>query len=232
MLEKFFTSKKLLALMRKKIAGMTPSEALKFLFEVDRGLYSLEGETAIRFGQGVHPKHQHINYHKFFTDNLEVSQQVLDIGCSSGELTADLAKKVALGKVVGIELVEEKVKQAKSKYQLPNLTFVHGDALKDLPNENFDVITLSNVLEHVEKRVEFLKKLKDKYQPNYFLIRVPMFERDWRVPLQKELSIDYRLDQTHCIEYRYEELMQELKESGLTLESMKTNWGEYWLKAK
>jgi 2-polyprenyl-3-methyl-5-hydroxy-6-metoxy-1,4-benzoquinol methylase len=232
MLEKFLTSKKLIELLRKKITAMSAVEAMKFLFEVDHGLYELEGQTAVKLGDGVHTKHRHINYHKFFTDNLEPNQRVLDIGCSSGELTVDLAKKVAPGKVVGIELVEEKVKIAKEKYQLPNLTFIFGDALKDLPNEKFDVITLSNVLEHIDKRVEFLKKVKEKYQPKYFLIRVPMFERDWRIPLQKELELDYRLDNTHCIEYRYEELMRELKSAGLSVESMKINWGEYWLKAK
>lgn len=229
---KLFSPDRIMFLINEIVKKLPSQLALKYLFEISKGLYGLEGQVAISYEGDVHPKHRHINYHKFFIDNLEVNQRVLDIGCSSGELTVDLAKKVSQGKVVGVELIEEKIKLAKEKYQLPNLTFIHGNALKDLPNDRFDVITLSNFLEHIEKRVEFLKKLKEKYQPKYFLIRVPMFERDWLVPLQEELKIDYRLDSTHYIEYRYEELINELKLAGLEIESLKINWGEYWIKAK
>jgi hypothetical protein len=35
------------------------------------------------------------------------------------------------------------------------------------------------------------------------------------VPLKKEIGADYRLDQTHYIEYTLEELRQEMDEAGL-----------------
>jgi hypothetical protein len=87
------------------------------------------------------------------------------------------------------------------------------------------------VLEHIEKRVEFLRMLQDKYQPKKFLIRVPIFERDWRVPLKQELGVDYRLDATHFIEYRQEEFAAEMQQAGLTILHIQVNWGEIWAEA-
>jgi 2-polyprenyl-3-methyl-5-hydroxy-6-metoxy-1,4-benzoquinol methylase len=94
-----------------------------------------------------------------------------------------------------------------------------------------DVVILSNVLEHIEKRIDFLRKIQERCQPDYFLIRVPMYERDWRIPLQDELGLDYFLDSTHFIEYRFEELEKELGEAGLKIETVKIGWGEYRVKA-
>jgi len=57
---------------------------------------------------------------------------------------------------------------------------------------------------------------------------VPLFERDWRVPLKKELGIDYRLDSTHCIEYTQEEYFEELHQAGLKTTNTEFRWGEIW----
>ena len=60
-----------------------------------------------------------------------------------------------------------------------------GDALKDLPAKPFDVVMLSNVLEHLSGRAEFLRRVQIAARPIRLLIRVPLFERDWRVPLKR-----------------------------------------------
>jgi len=79
----------------------------------------------------------------------------------------------------------------------PNLTFVQGDATKDLPNKKFDVVILSNVLEQIKNRIDFLKEIVNKASPSRLLVRVPVFEREWRTAFKKELGLDYRLDDTH-----------------------------------
>ena len=84
------------------------------------------------------------------------------------------------------------------------------------------------MLEHIEHRVEFLRNIMQKIHPKRIIVRVPMFERDWRVPLKKELGMEYRLDETHCIEYRQEEYVNELKQSGLKPTSTELRWGEIW----
>ncbi|MFH1047620.1 MAG: methyltransferase domain-containing protein [Patescibacteria group bacterium] len=231
MLARFFTPQRVGKLMGRIAAAMEPTEALKYLFALDKELYTLEGRTSVRYGNGVHSKHRHIKYHDFFINNLAEGQKVLDIGCGNGVLDKAIADNIERISVVGIELNEKNVEWAKKNSVHPNITFINADVLTYALKEKFDVVILSNVLEHIERRVEFLKKVKEKCQPEYFLIRVPMYERDWRIPLQDELGLNYFLDSTHFIEYKIDELHHELAAAGLEIEKLQTNWGEYWLKA-
>lgn len=218
----------LMFLVRPMARRADPEGAIRFLFELDERLYALEGETSVRYGGGLHTKHRHINYHDFFVKNLEPGERVLDLGCGNGFLSFDMASRVEGVSVTGIELNEANYKYAREHYKHPKLTFVHGDALKDLPGESFDVVTLSNVLEHIELRVEFLRKVMERIGPKRFIIRVPVFERDWRVPLKKELGMDYRLDGTHFIEYTQEEFFDEIGSAGLKSTHTEFRWGELW----
>jgi len=97
-----------------------------------------------------------------------------------------------------------------------------------LPDEKFDVVILSNVLEHLPGRPLFLRCLYETFQPERFLIRVPLFERDWRVPLKKELGVEWRLDRTHEIEYTQESFEAEIEEAGLVIAHLEVRWGEIW----
>lgn len=206
----------------------SPKDALIFLFELDKKLYALQGQTSVRYDGGVHTKHRHINYHQFFIDNLHPGESVLDIGSGNGFLAYDMATQVENVEVTGVELSEVNYKYALENYRSVNLQFIHGDALRDLPDKIFDVVTLSNVLEHIEHRVEFLEKVLEKIDPKRLILRVPMFERDWRVPLKEELEMDYRLDGTHFIEYRQEEFFAELEEARLKPLHSEFRWGEIW----
>jgi len=60
------------------------------------------------------------------------------------------------------------------------------------------------------------------------LIRVPLFERDWQMPLRKELKINYYSDYDHKIEHTLQEFNNEVKMSGLQIKEIKTIWGEIW----
>ncbi|ODS37373.1 hypothetical protein BEH94_07810 [Candidatus Altiarchaeales archaeon WOR_SM1_SCG] len=206
----------------------SPGENLGFLFELENRLYSLEGKASVEYGNGIHTKHRHLKYHEFFIKNLNVGGHVLDIGCGNGCMDYDIVTAIPNIKIVGIDLNEKNIEFARLHYQNPNLTFIHGDALKGLPDENFDVVLLSNVLEHIEQRIEFLKKIMRQINPERLIIRVPLFERDWRVPLKKELGIDYRLDATHYIEYTQEEYFEELQQAGLKATYAEFRWGEIW----
>ena len=115
---------------------------------------------------------------------------------------------------------------------MKNLEFVVGDARYYEFSEKFNTIILSNVLEHIKYRKLFLKTLIKKVSPKIILIRVPIFERDWKVPLKKELGVDWRLDNTHYIEYKVEELLTEIKASNLKIKSLVIKWGEAWIVAK
>lgn len=209
-----------------------PSNALKTLLKLDRQIYVLIGQEAIRYGNGLHTKHKHTGYHNFFIKNIRAGEHVLDIGCGNGFLSYDIITHVRDIKLFGIDLNKSYIKFAKENFQHSNLKFRVGDALTDLPDEKFDVVILSNVLEHLKHRVEFLTQIRSKIGPSKYLIRVPLFERDWRVPLMKELGLDYRLDPTHYVEYKPKEFFDELKNAGLMAENFVIRWGELWAVVK
>lgn len=210
------------------IENTSSKKTLQFLFELENRLYPLEGKASIEYGHGIHSKHKHINYHKFFIKNLNPGESVLDIGCGNGFMDYNIVNQVHNVKIVGIDLNKKNIEFARERYRHPNLSFIEGNALEELPNKTFDVIILSNVLEHIEQRVEFLRKIGHSIKTKRLIIRVPLFERDWRVPLKKELGIDYRLDSTHYIEYTQEEYFEELHQAGLKATNTEFRWGEIW----
>jgi 2-polyprenyl-3-methyl-5-hydroxy-6-metoxy-1,4-benzoquinol methylase len=210
---------------------LTPVEALRFLFRLDNKIYGLEGAKAVEYGRGIHTKHRHTKYHDFFVKRVQPGEQVLDIGCGNGAVAYDVAKETG-AEVTGIDLNAENIAQARKLYQHPKLHFRVGNALYDLPKKHFDVVILSNILEHLEKRPSFLHQIQEIVRPSRFLIRVPLFERDWRVPLKEELGVDYRLDPTHCTEYTLEGFIKEMKEAGLKVVDQEIRWGEIWVEVR
>ena len=87
---------------------------------------------------------------------------------------------------------------------------------------------MSNVLEHIDDRVGFIKKVQKEIAPKRWLIRVPRFDRDWIVPLAQELGLDSRLDETHFTEFTPESFEQETGEAGLKISYIESRWGELW----
>ena len=228
LLSPFTRTEVLMNLISLSIQQATPKKTLQFLFELENRLYLLEGNASVDYDNGIHTKHRHTNYHLFFIKNLKPGERVLDIGCGNGFMSYDMTTQVPGVRVVGIELNEENIKSARTHYQHPNLSFINGDAVEEFPIETFDVVTLSNVLEHIEQRIEFLRKIIQQVKPDRLIIRVPLFERDWRVPLKREIGVDYRLDSTHYIEYTQEEFFGELHQAGLKVAHVEFRWGEIW----
>jgi SAM-dependent methyltransferase len=206
-----------------------PKDSLVFLLELERYLFSLAGTESRRYGQGIHTKHKHTRYHNFFTQRIRPGIKVLDIGCGSGFLSFDMAEAGA--RVVAMDMEMENIIAGQKQFSHPNLTFIHGNALECLPDGSFDVITLSNVLEHIKDRISFIRKIQELYQPARWIIRVPAYDRDWRVPLMDEIGVDSRLDGTHYIEYSQESFIEELAQAGLTPISLEIRWGEIWCEA-
>ncbi len=186
--------------------------------------YRLASHLAIRAEGGLHPKHRLMNYHQFFLDHIRPSDRVLDIGCGNGALAYDLAGKAA--HVTGIDLNEKNCAAWEGRFARKNLVYHFADAITFSSQERFDVVVLSNVLEHIEYRVEFLTKIK--HLAPLFLIRVPMIDRDWITLYKKELGIEYRLDTTHFTEYTFSSFMAELQEVGFAVVSSSIQFGEIW----
>jgi len=81
---------------------------------------------------------------------LKGNEQVLDIGCGDGKVTAEIASYVPNGFVLGIDNSEEMIKLSQSKYPhdaFTNLRFQKEDA-RSLPFKNEFDIVFSNAALH------------------------------------------------------------------------------------
>jgi 2-polyprenyl-3-methyl-5-hydroxy-6-metoxy-1,4-benzoquinol methylase len=213
-----------------RVATLPPDEALRLLFRLDHRLYSLQGRKAVEYDGGIHTKHRHMRYHDFFVSRIRARERVLDIGCGIGAVAHDVAEKAG-AYVVGIDLSADNIALARERYTHPCLEYRVGDALQELPDGPFDVVIFSNVLEHLPERSVFLRRVQEEARPSRFLIRVPLFERDWRVPLKQELGVEWRLDPTHDTEYTLESFAKEATAAGLRITHQEVRWGEIWAEA-
>ncbi len=186
--------------------------------------YKLASKLAILADGELHPKHRLMNYHQFFLDHISSQDRVLDIGCGNGALAFDLAKKAA--HVIALDTNEKYQHAWHVNYAAPNLKYLIANATTFQPEERFDVVVLSNVLEHIEHRVEFLQKIR--HLAPKFLIRVPMIDRDWITLYKKELGIEFRLDKTHFVEYTLLTFQDEITHAGFSIQEYSIQFGEIW----
>jgi SAM-dependent methyltransferase len=205
------------------------SEGLKNLFRVSDRLTWVINERAVFYGEGAHPKHYLTGYHDFFIDNIKDGQAVLDVGCGIGAVAFSVAKAKPSSKILGVDIDVGRLQIANSRNVTDNLKFMQCDATVDLPRTvNWEVLILSNVLEHIHNRVDFLKGIIAQSGVKKILIRVPNFQRDWSLAMRKELSVNYFSDPDHKIEHTIEEFNEEMFQSGLAVDNVKTLWGEIW----
>lgn len=209
---------------RQRDAG----RGLRNLFALQDRLTLAINERAAAYGGGEHPKHRLTRYHDFFVERIAPDARVLDIGCGYGAVARSIATRLPRASVLGIDMDGGRLAQARAAANPPNLAFQQGDATRALPAGPWQVVVLSNILEHVERRVEFLRAVLRQAQPERVLIRVPLFERDWQVPMRRELGIGYFSDAGHFIEHSLEEFAAETAAAGLEIVAQKTLWGEIW----
>jgi SAM-dependent methyltransferase len=197
---------------------------LGFFIKLHNYSYKKITEYATNLNGGINPKHKITKYHDYFTARINPGDTILDIGCGGGLLACDVAKKAK--KVVGIDISDQNIDYAKKHYQKDNLEFIVGDATVYHFNNHFDKLILSNVLEHIEDRINLLKKIG--FFGDTLLLRVPMITREWVAVYKRDNGYPYKLDDTHYLEYTLEDVEKETKESGWEIESYQINWGEFW----
>ncbi len=205
-----------------------PAEGLRRLFALQDRLELAVNERAMALGRGEHPKHRLTHYHDFFVERIKDGDNVLDIGCGYGAVARTVARARPASKVTGVDYDPLKLKQARAGDNPSNLSFVESDATKAVPDGPWDVVILSNVLEHIKDRVGLLKALIETTKARRFLIRVPLFERDWKLAMRRELGVNYYSDPDHKIEPRQSEFRSEAAQAGLAVDELITPWGEIW----
>ncbi|WP_449282278.1 methyltransferase domain-containing protein [Leucobacter sp.] len=95
---------------------------------------------------------------------LNPGTRVLDIGSGPGTITADFARLVAPGPVLGVDASDEVVRKAAADTAplgLENLRFETADAYRlDVADGGFDVVHAHQVLQHVGDPVAMLREMR------------------------------------------------------------------------
>lgn len=223
------TRKRLIMELISPERSSSPQDAIPWLLEI----YDYTGlevdHASIRWGNGVHIKHELMDgIHSFFYERISENSRVLDLGCGIGAVADSIANH-SNADVLGIDMNADSIAFAKSRYEHPRLQFICGNVFTDLPqNETFDVIVLSSVLEHLENRSTFLKSLAQTFKPKKFLIRVPTFEQHYFKALKRELGLYAFVDATHVLEYSPEIFATEMAEANLKITHLEIRWGDIW----
>jgi predicted RNA methylase len=194
--------------------------------------YEVASFMVIQLEGGTHPKHRIMRYKEWFLDNINKDDVILDIGCNTGQMSNLISQKAEF--VYGIDIEPRLIVEAKTN-QRDNIEFICADATTyDYANcRPISCITLSNVLEHIEYRVDFLKSLIkgvpwSNELDKTLLIRVPMIDRDWITIYKNEIGIDSRLDKSHFVEYTFDEFQNELIQSDIEILSYRIKFGEIY----
>jgi 2-polyprenyl-3-methyl-5-hydroxy-6-metoxy-1,4-benzoquinol methylase len=219
--------RRLVQLITRAAAARESKQAMRELLTMEADLSGQIDATALPYGDGVHVKHRIMRYHDFFVERINPGERVLDIGCGYGAVAYSIASRTG-AEVIAMDLDASNIAKARERFVHERLTFVQGEAPQALPPGRFDVIVMSNVLEHIEQRVAFLRDVQQRAAPNRWLIRVPMFNRDWRPAVRSELGLYAYSDPTHFTEYTLDSFEQEMRDAQLSITHYQVNWGEIW----
>lgn len=111
------------------------------------------------------------NWAQTYLDNSKFngSENILDIGCGDGKLTAEIAKLVPKGNVVGIDKSPSMVSFANANYgdpYSPNLSFKIMDATQLPFQEEFDHIVSFTCMHWIKDQSKVLQSIAQSLKPN------------------------------------------------------------------
>ncbi len=106
----------------------------------------------------------------YLLPHLRPGLDLLDVGCGPGNLTRDLAARVAPGRVVGLDAAADVIATAQADADAAGderVTFTAGDVYAlDLPDASFDVVHAHQVLQHLSDPVGALRELRRVVRPD------------------------------------------------------------------
>lgn len=113
----------------------------------------------------------------FLLPYLHDGISVLDVGCGPGTITADLARRIPNGSVLGVDVHQDVIDTAQRELGVANLSFEAGDvySLRFDP-ASFDLAFVHQVLHHLGDPVAALREIRRVLKPGG---RVAVRESDY-----------------------------------------------------
>ena len=101
--------------------------------------------------------------------HLRPGATLLDVGCGPGTITVDLARRVAPGRVIAVEVTDAALDLARDQareQQQTSISFLVSDAQDlDLPDDSVDVVHAHQVLQHLGDPVQALREMRRVCRP-------------------------------------------------------------------
>ena len=103
----------------------------------------------------------------YLAPHLTTGTSVLDLGCGPGTITADIGRRVASGRVLGIDASADAIEEARREaLGGPNVEFAVGDLYAlETDDDTFDVVHAHQVLQHLPDPVAALREMKRVCKP-------------------------------------------------------------------
>jgi ubiquinone/menaquinone biosynthesis C-methylase UbiE len=102
----------------------------------------------------------------FLLPHLIPGMSLLDVGCGPGTITADLASRLAPGRVVGIDPAAAVIETAAVTHVADNLSFAVGSVYAlDHADDSFDIVFAHQVLQHLSDPVAALREMRRVVRP-------------------------------------------------------------------
>lgn len=117
------------------------------------------------------------HHNQFLKDPKIYGKKLLDVGCGPGAFLNEAKKKGY--EVWGLDFDGGNVKVAKERYGIENVYIKSvEEASRDFAGQRFDVVTLFEVLEHLDDPVRFMAQVKDILsQEGYIVVSLPNRDR-------------------------------------------------------
>jgi len=180
----------------------------------------------------IHPKHLFDESRgAFCRQHFHPGMSFLDLGSGVGTECIAAAKAGAI-RVVGIEKDRLNHQHAVKRAEKAGVAvdfILHDLEETPLPVDSaaFDLVNMSNVLEHLTRRAAVLSELRRvKRGDGVAVISVPNRDTTWKRAL-RSVGLDSRDDKDHKIEYTKELLAAELRDAELEITSPLTNYTEF-----
>jgi ubiquinone/menaquinone biosynthesis C-methylase UbiE len=103
----------------------------------------------------------------YLLPHLRPGQVLLDVGCGPGNITVDLAARVAPGTVLGIDAAADAITAANEANARPDqVTFAVGDVYAlEAADDTYDVVHAHQVLQHLSDPVAALREMRRVTRP-------------------------------------------------------------------